>query len=103
MSFESDLNQFCAFSKMKDDYRKRLCEKYKGRTFTVLASPHPHSNFKVGESYSIDGFSIYGNETYIINSGDGVNRTIRMCEIRLNPLPSRIINGIIYTHKEGGI
>lgn len=86
MSFESDLNQYCVYERMKEEYRIRLNKKYVGRTFTVLTPPFAKSHFRVGESYSIDGFSVYNNETYIINREGGMNRTIRMCEIRLNSL-----------------
>lgn len=88
MSFESDLNQYGVFDKIKKDYNARLCEKYGGRTFTVLTPPHAMSYFEIGKSYTIDGFTVCNNWIYIIHTQDGMNRTIRPNCIKLNSLDS---------------
>ena len=72
-----------------------LKEKYKDRTFLVLQRPLRDSYFREGEVYAINGFTTYGGEVYIINSEGGINRTINLHLIELNPLPSRVHNGII--------
>lgn len=95
MSFESDVNQFLLYDNIKLKYLELLKEKYVDRTFTVLKSPLRDSHFRAGEVYAIDGFATYGGEVYIMNTEGGINRTISLDLIELNPLPSRVHNGII--------
>lgn len=95
MSFESDLNQFLLYDNIKQKYLSLLQEKYINRTFTVLQRPLRDSYFRDGEVYAINGFTTYGGEVYIINREGGINRTINLHLIELNPLPSRVHNGII--------
>lgn len=95
MSFESDVNQFLLYDKLKQQYLALLQEKYINRTFTVLQSPLRDSYFREGEVYAINGFTTYSGEAYVINRDSGINRTINLHLIELNPLPSRVDNGII--------
>lgn len=95
MSFENDLNQFLLYHQIKERYLEMLKEKYRDRTFTVLKSPLRDSYFEAGEIYSIDGFTTYGDEVYVMSTAGGIYRTINLHLIELNPLPSRVHNGII--------